>query len=296
MLVRELERALDIIQADHTNPQLKSCRHCILRFKKSKLITNIFVGDLSTVSEEFRNTLFCELVMTKNLYCHERDINTSSGLTISMQKTIKRMKNHSGELKINLPFLCFTRDEGYFKDNITVHAVKAVISQEDSESPNLQSPESSLPKKDPAGKAYFAFTSDTFYKPAKIDILFKHEIDQNLYSIIDESFWKYFRSQEKTHFEAKDPSLSIDKTIQESMSEKGSKQSRQSNQIFSNEKVYLVMMYKRNRHKDFLREFETEPMNKDYKLDKILFSIGEISSMFHKREDFTSLLNVKKIY
>lgn len=254
---------------------------------------NVFVGNLTTVSDAYENTIFEDLQLTQKLFSHaDMEKAPSSGFTITLQKTMKKTNEYSGELRIHLPFLCFTKDSGYFKDNMTLHAARVVINHYEEkitlgksfkELINTEK-DVHIPEKE------IDMNGETPIRAAQIQILLKLETDQDFFGNIDDSYWKYFRNQEKKHFEGKDEENSMAATAQELA--KSHLLALKETTSLNREKIYLVLLKKKNKHKNLLEEFEVDSMKYECRLDKSLISIGEISVSFAKPEDFTSILNV----
>lgn len=268
---------------------MKNCRHCILRFKKSKLLLNLFVGELSSISDNINNTIFQDLVLVQKLFDEPDSPLPSPGLTISVQKTIRKSNDYSGELRIHLPFLCFTKDIGYFKDHMTLHATNATISQHEGDLLSTKT------HRDRPETVTMTNEEIPRPKPGQIEVLFKLETEQNFFGHIDEGYWRYFRGQEKKHFEGKDDqNSSPEPSSTRGHDGKANYKSELLSKLaqYNKEKVYLVLLKKTNKHKELLEEFEAEPLRQDCKLDKLLVSVGEITFSFEKPEDFTAVLNV----
>ena len=287
---------LQILQSDHSNPSVKNCRHCLLRFKKSKSLLNLFIGELPSISGSYRDTIFIDLVQTQKLFALDdsSDNLPKPGFTMKFQKSLKKTANHSGELIFYVSFLSFTKDVGYFKDNMTLHATKATFDSSGG------SPSSK--KYDRKNSEEHLFQNNyshetTYYKPAQIEIQLKLEAEKNFFLHLDDTYWRYFRSQEKKYFGGdKDPNSNSSLVIMSNIPSSRRDDNSQISPLLKNqkeEKVFLVLLMKKNKHKFLLESFETESMRNDSKLNKTLLSIGEIAFSFDKPEDLTSLINVR---
>ena len=195
--------------------------------------------------------------------------------TVSFNKTsISKKENLTTTLKI--PFISVTRDIGFFKDNITIHCSESSDISENSNSLiHFSHEEKKIADKD----TYINFIPS-------FDVAF--EDIENL----DESYWRYFREEEKRILKGDDP-----KSNESFISMKNSNVSKSPNNFMrsqrSKPKLYLLMLRKKNLKLDILKNFE---IGKTFNFSNtFVFKIKEISIKFLKPINFCALLNVNNL-
>lgn len=261
--MNELREELQNLKGDHTKKGVKTCRHCILRYKKSKKILNIFIGDLNLVSGNFEQSTFAELYENWPRMMLDQK---KSGISFSIQHYVDRQASGVGDICGKITFLSITQDVGIFKNNIMVHMCPSF--PENTENDNSQS---------------------NIHGNAQSFLEFYPTIpaDNNFLMNLDDNFWKYFREQEKKHFEAPDYFDS-----KSDLSIKKESQIEQESQSFDKMKAYILLMRKKNTLKELLKDFEVGTGARDYEINRFLLKANEISINLPTPRDITTILNV----
>ena len=290
-LVVELEEKLHKIKEGHDASGKKSCRHCILRYKKSTKIVNFFIGDLTKVTERddtIAHTTFADLYNSEE----NKDVTEENmGLSFKIINTIRK-KKYSGQsrnpvgyvmsdnqlvtdtLSLRMPFLSITHDVGLFKDNLMVHmADKKPLTI--AELPIR--PVQSIPRRQTQWNR--PNVSDPPEEPeTQLQIHPDIEIENTFIEHLDDRFWRYFRDSEKSYmgspFDTKNPKTPQSKP--------------------STFKTYVILMSKKLPLRQLLPSFEVNPQT-GYDMDKLLFKISRINMTFENEDRFTSVINVTTI-
>ncbi len=118
-----LESKLADLKKEHKPASAKNCNHCVLIHKKSKIVLNLFIGDLAEYFNELENSPFANLYLL-----NEKDLETKedySGFSLTFNQSLNPAHINDPKMIFHLPFLSITRDTGFFKDNIIVHSAES---------------------------------------------------------------------------------------------------------------------------------------------------------------------------
>ena len=268
----------------------KNCKHCILRYKKSSLIMNIFVGDLTKNMEVISDTTFAELASSSS-----NDLEKGLGLLVTIKHSLTRKENMYHNTILHLPFFVLTKDMGFFKDNIAIHCSEAM--------PVLVNPAENGPK----------VSKEAIISKFRPGFRAHKECLANL----DEKFWHYFRELEaelsRPKKEAGDqgevikeideeeeddedeneklinllPSLKRFSTVPDRiMFEKGKES------LFNSaQSLYVLFISKRYLRRELLKDFDIGKRTKDFK-DYVTFRLKELSISFNSLNSFSSIASV----
>ena len=268
-----MKERLQRLKKEH-QPKQKHCQHCVLRYKKSRSITNIFIGDLGVVDDTFSQTTFADL--------YDYEMNTelehyNSGFSLTIQNIKDNAPHPIGEISWKVPFLSVTQDIGVFKKNLMVHICPS------------PTPDIDFEKLNKSGEILVELSASVRKKRNVFELVPSISADENFVKYLDDNFWKYFRAQEKKHFDVNIESDSGQGNF--------SIQSRKNNSelnYFERLKPYVLLMRKQNCFKELLKDFEVKESG-DYSINKFLFRVNEISLNLAANEDFVAIFNVTKI-
>ncbi len=157
------------LRNDH-RPSNKACKHCILRYKKSQFMLNVFIGKFDKYSMTSD-----ELSPFYHLYGSSLNNPHDDGLIFKVVHSIDKHQNRFSQTILHLPFLAITRDLGFFKDNIVVHCS-----------------DNQIPLKKSAHHTKFDYSENPIIK---IKPLLK--ANDTFLEYLDDNFWKYFLNLEK---------------------------------------------------------------------------------------------------
>lgn len=270
-----------VLRNDHKESN-KACKHCILRYKKSQTVLNLFFGDLGKYCSTLIATPFHNLysVLEKDSLSKKMD----QGLTISMCHSLSSSEEKVQQTLLYIPFLSLTRDRGFFKDNIIIHCT-----------------ESSKPTREGQGKDSIDFKIRPMIKAT-------NQFMANL----DEKFWRYFKDFEKFYRNKEDKpkyesmvsveqsnssSIKSDKTEGERLfvieGEGGSEKDIEDKGLDSRPKVYVLFARKKILLKDLAMQFEIGET--DFR-NFLVLKLREINIRFNSFRSFCCLKNVRNFF
>ncbi|CAD8200188.1 unnamed protein product [Paramecium octaurelia] len=135
-----IKAELQLLLNDHKK-QLKDCKHCIIKYRKSLYLKNIVFGPVPKINNEINLfTLFeyeNKLILRRQ---QERKMKDSSneksfsqqlkentkvdGIRIQFASTPKSTKSTCYITVVEMPLFIITHDKGYFKDTVAIHCKK----------------------------------------------------------------------------------------------------------------------------------------------------------------------------
>lgn len=148
------------------------CKHCVLYYRKSKVLTNIFMGSF----EEYCNDVNYPFQDLKALNCTIINYNGTLGFKLTVKHSLTFKSQGETETLFSLPFLSITKDVGFFKENIIVHCAESHSTLEEKKSSrNLFAPKNN---------------EIIVLKPLK-------QVKRNFIKELDDNFWRHFLHIEK---------------------------------------------------------------------------------------------------
>lgn len=268
-----------MLRNDHKESN-KACKHCILRYKKSQTVLNLFFGDLGKYCSTLIATPFHNLysVLEKDSLSKKMD----QGLTISLCHSLSSSEEKVYQTLLYIPFLSLTRDQGFFKDNLIVHCT-----------------ESSKPSREGQGRDSIDF---------KIRPMIK--VTNQFMANLDEKFWRYFKDFEK-FYRNKDDKQKMESMVSVEQSNSSSIKSdkMEGEKLFSIEgegssekdieekepdsrpKVYMLFARKKILLKDLAMQFEIGET--DFR-NFLVLKLREINIRFNSFRSFCCLKYVRK--
>lgn len=258
----QLRSELRALKNDHKQDS-KHCRHCVLRHKKSKKITNIFIGDLHSVTNDLKKTDFADLYALD--VCSGVD-HKNTGFSFTIQKMCQGRASKHGDVTCKILFLGVTEDIGVFKHNTIIHLAPRFPDRP---------VEEYLQTRDSNGDANGTENLLEIY-PSLL-------ADEDFVEHLEGKFWKYFRNHEKKYlFNPQD-----DQAVSSALSKEVSTISR-----FRKARAYILMIHKQNILKDLLKDFESGKFTREKGLNRLLVRIREISLNIAATKDLAGILNV----
>jgi len=141
----------------------RECNHCSLKIKQSNLLLNVVFGDLTHYFNDYSKTdfLLLDKWMSRTTDLKRKKLESETGIKI-LFKTSQRSTS-SCCTQIHLPIIIVTFDQGFFKNNISIHSAKATNQGKDKED-NL--------------------TTNVILRPFL-------DVDENILTSLEEGFYKY---------------------------------------------------------------------------------------------------------
>jgi hypothetical protein len=120
---------LKFLMKDHYKPEAPgNCKHCLIKFKKSTNITNLFIGDFFQFLPKDK---FTEFELLHHFMIH-LGFNFATIDNIGVLVRVQASKNliidesRINYIEMRMPAVIVTSDTGYFKNNLTVHVSNTV--------------------------------------------------------------------------------------------------------------------------------------------------------------------------
>ena len=168
MVETRLINRLHLLLNDHKKEN-QNCKHCILRYKKSSLVLNLFIGDLAQNFPRIFESTFAPLSSAWQFYTKEEP-----GLLITTTHSLTRRQNPSPNTIIHIPFMVITKDAGFFKNNLAIHCTEN---------------RSHLYDEINSSQRSFRETIVSKFKPAR-------KANRDCLGVLDNHFWRYFMKLE----------------------------------------------------------------------------------------------------
>lgn len=253
----------------------KTCRHCILYHRKSRLLMNIFLGDL------YR---YCESEYLQDLI----DINFAApkhhelpGLSIRVKHSMSMKVDEHPHIMLTLPFFAVTKDVGFFKNNTIIHCTQSLLSTDEK---------------------IKAFRRSGTQPETIITLLPSYKVGSDFGKHLDEKFWRYFLQMEKnivpSYNNVNDESF-IEESFEPSFmshtqytirSDKPFTRPRAQTKD-SDSEIFLLLFRKQYRNKDLLKVFDIQGDKKKFS-NVFMIRIKEINIKFNSLD---SLVNVSSV-
>lgn len=260
----------------------QTCKHCILRHKKSHSIINVFIGNLIHYCPQISATPFRILY---SLYeASEMSKQNDTGIQINLNHSLIEKGSQISQSLLLLPFLSVTNDTGFFKDNLIIHCAE-------SEKMNLVSTEN-------------INRGDTSSHMRIMPLL---RTSSKFIQDLDTNFWRYFRDLEKFLKINKDclgeavfqrqvnkdcsPSLRSSLNNSSGIFLKGK---RQESEIKEEPRMYILVTRKKVLKKGLTKYFGVSESSNRAK-DFLFVNIKEINFSFHSFQSFSIFKRVRNI-
>ena len=254
------------LKEDHQEEN-KNCKHCILLHKKSKLLLNIFFGNIKDYIVK-ENDFFRDFTGTNNSFIYNDE---ATGIIITNKHSMVRdgLEQEANNI-VYLPFIAITRDVGFFKDNIIIHCAEN-------------------PEKVPMNQNSPADVTVRLIPEIKSDIQGMNDFDQN--------FWKYFLKVERS-FKTVNQSK-FEESFVETSNIKATSRMLSSNMKFYvsldrevfDKPVYILYFRKENLHKDILKVFTVKGAKKSFQ-NLTVMRVQELSIHFDSMKSLNSIASV----
>jgi len=258
---------LEALQKEH-KPDKKNCNHCVVLYKKSQSIMNVFIGNLADHYQGIESSPFA------NLYLLEKDIETEdqdAGLQITFKHSLTSNGHGAGSKKsalLHFDLFTITRDLGFFRDNVVVHCTEAGRANFDQ-------------------NCSFHHLEDDRVIFSKFQPVLKVRRDFGTY--LDDNFWSYFLNLEE-RFHTKDP-MGYHSGSPERFSAKMSKKSGIFRDKAEEESpIYALFLRKKNKRKSLLKYLEIDGFRKRFRNFMALW-IKEINIDFYELSIFHNLIS-----
>lgn len=124
ILIKEFQ---ELCEKHNPKEKIKNCKHCALKKMQSSLLLNIIFGDFPSYFNDFKKTDFylLDIWMNRNKSISFKDDSESSENGIKILFKTSQKSNPSCCTQIHLPIIIITFDQGFFKNNFTIHTAKA---------------------------------------------------------------------------------------------------------------------------------------------------------------------------
>ena len=254
------------LKEDHQDGN-KNCKHCILLYKKSKYLLNIFFGNIKEYIVK-ENNFFRDFIDINSVLINN-DEATGIIITTKHSMAYDRLKQEAKNI-LYLPFIAVTRDVGFFKDNVIIHCTES-------------------PEKAPMNQNSPADVTIRLIPEIKSDIQGMDDFDQN--------FWKYFLKVERS-FKTVNQSK-FEESFVETSDIRGASHMFSSNMKFNmgverevfDKPVYILYFRKENLHKDILKVFSVQGAKKNFQ-NLTVMRAQELSIHFDSMKSLNSIASV----
>jgi len=269
-----LANRLQVLLKDHRKEN-QNCKHCILRYKKSSLILNVFIGDLAQRSKVIEQTPFKELLPIEE---GELVVGEALGLLVTMRHSLTLRSNPAVSTVFHLPFFGLTKDVGFFKENIAIHCSENGLSmQRNASIINSEKVE-----------------NETFISKFRPWV----KADRHCLAQLDDNFWSYFRKLEESlsqpvEREEEDEEIFEIPALKRHLTAPNYMLSQlvDERSVSFAQPLYVLFIRKKHLRKEILKDFDECFQQSDLN-DLIIFRMKEVNFSFSSLCSFSAVFNV----